>query len=91
MIVPWSTIADPLAELVGFLEVMRSEEQRETRLPPQLSDVIPKPGPSLRVEAEGRLVQEKDAREECTSAHGEFEAMSHAARSNPSPTGRRAG
>ena len=53
---------DPVAEAVRLLHVVRREDEGRPHLPPQALDVVPDVLPGLRVEAEGRLVQEDDGR-----------------------------
>ena len=48
---------DPVAELVGLVQVVRGEEDRSAALPQQ-PELLPQVGPVLRIEPGGRLVEE---------------------------------
>src|SRR6266571_7437586 len=51
--------ADPVRQLVGFLEVLRRQEDGHPELVVQPADLGPDPRPARRVEPGGRLVQEE--------------------------------
>ena len=59
---PRLTIATPLGEPVGLLEVVRREQDREVLLRGQPLDLHPHRGARLRVEAGRRLVEEEHLR-----------------------------
>src|SRR3989454_4295139 len=52
--------ADPVAEAVRLLHVVRREDEGRLHLPAEAFDVVPDVLPRLGVESEGRLVEEDD-------------------------------
>ena len=68
---------DAVGELVGLVEVLGGEQQRDA-VGDELADDLPHPHPAGRVEAGGRLVEEEH-RWPGDEAGGEVEAPAHAA------------
>src|SRR5271166_6048795 len=52
---------EPVAQLVGLVQVMSGEEHCGAAVP-QLPDLVPQVGPVLRVKTGGRLVEEEHLR-----------------------------
>jgi hypothetical protein len=69
---------DLVRELVGFLEVLRRQQDRRA-LAAQVADDLPDLVPTSRIETRGRLVEEEHARLG-EQAGGEVESTSHPAR-----------
>ena len=78
---------DPVGQLIGFLQVLRGQQQRR---PPALQ--LAHDGPDLvaaaRVQARGRLVEEQHPRAG-QQARGDVESAAHAARIGPGRPARR--
>jgi hypothetical protein len=68
---------DPVGELVGFLQVLRRQEDRHAA-GHEVSDDLPHRAPAAWVQASGRLVEEDDAGI-TDQAHREVEPTPHAA------------
>ena len=58
MTLPWSMIASSVAQALGFVHVVRRQQDRPARLL-ELLDEVPQLPPRLRVEPGGRLVEEQ--------------------------------
>jgi len=68
---------DPVGELIGFLQVLRGEEDRDPA-GHQIADDLPHGAAAARVQAGGRLVEEDDAGV-ADQGHREVEPPAHAA------------
>ena len=68
---------DPVGELVGLLEVLRGQEDRDA-VGDEVADDLPHRVAAARVEAGGRLVEEDDPRV-ADERHREVEPAAHAA------------
>ena len=68
---------DPVGELVGLVQVLRREEDRDAA-GDEVADDLPHGAAAARVQAGGRLVEEDDARV-ADQAHREVEPAPHAA------------
>ena len=67
---------DPVRELVGLLEVLRGEEDRDAA-GDEVADALPHRAPAARVEPGGRLVEEDDPRV-ADQGHRQIEPAAHA-------------
>ena len=79
--------ADAVGQLVGLLEVLRREEDRDAGCR-QLLDAPPERLAAARVEPGRRLVEEQHGRDD-DEADGEVQAPAHPARVRPRTAGRR--
>jgi sulfane dehydrogenase subunit SoxC len=70
--------SDPIGKDIGFLEVLRGQEDRDAVLAREPTNLVPQRCATLDVKARGRLVEEQDART-MDERHGEIEATLHAA------------
>ena len=80
---PWSMIADPVAEHLRLVHVVRGEHHRATGLV-QPGQQVPQVAPGLRVERCGRLVEEDDLGVVHQRA-GDREPLASARRTAPRP------
>src|SRR5205807_350323 len=69
---------DAVGELVGLLQVLRGQEDRDAVVGDQAADDLPHGAAAARVQAGGRLVEEDDAGVS-DQGHGEVEPAPHAA------------
>ena len=68
---------DPVGQLVGLLQVLRGEEDRDAVLADQVVDDLPHGAPAARVEPGGWLVQEDDPGL-ADQRHGQIQPAPHA-------------